>query len=97
MAREAQTVDITSSPDLLRLAHEVQRSGRRQTLVQGDEVVAELVPPRRKPARAPKAPADAPHDPLLDLIGIGASAQPTNMAQHKRDYLAEAFAPPADR
>jgi hypothetical protein len=28
-------------------------------------------------------------DSILDLIGIGASGEPTNIARHKREYLAE--------
>jgi hypothetical protein len=32
-------------------------------------------------------------DSLLNIIGIGASEEPTNIAQHERAYLADAIAP----
>lgn len=34
---------------------------------------------------------DDADDPLLALIGVGQSAEPTSVAEHKDDYLAEAF------
>lgn len=36
--------------------------------------------------RAPEEP-----DSILNIIGIGASDEPTNIAKHKREYLAEAI------
>jgi hypothetical protein len=30
-------------------------------------------------------------DTILNIIGIGASDEPTNVAEHKREYLAEAI------
>jgi hypothetical protein len=31
------------------------------------------------------------YDSILNIIGIGASDEPTNIAKHKREYLAEAI------
>lgn len=32
-------------------------------------------------------------DPLWGIVGIGRSEEPTNVAEHKDDYLADAFMP----
>jgi excisionase family DNA binding protein len=54
--------------------------------------------------KAPKAKRATPtlrgrptsaDDPLWNIVGIGASAEPTDLAQHKLEYLADAYAPRA--
>jgi hypothetical protein len=44
MARELTPVDITNTPDLLRIAEEVRRSGRPRLLRRADEDIAVLSP-----------------------------------------------------
>lgn len=36
-------------------------------------------------------------DSILNIIGIGATDEPTNIAEHKLEYLADAFEPKRDR
>ncbi len=60
MPHEAAGVDITTMPELVRLAHEVMRTRTPMPLEEGGEVVALLVPPhprRRRPRIAPPTPA----------------------------------------
>ena len=45
--------------------------------------------PKAKRARRPKHFTE--RDSLFRLAGIGHSAEPTNIAEHKHDYLADAF------
>ncbi|MGH2561749.1 MAG: hypothetical protein ACRDJH_22000 [Thermomicrobiales bacterium] len=35
-------------------------------------------------------------DPLWGIVGIGSSKEPTNVAEHKDDYLADAVMPPRE-
>jgi hypothetical protein len=82
---------VSNSPDLLHLADVVARSGTSCVLVRGDEEIAIVSPlrpgtsathDRRKHRRDPKR--------ILNIIGIGASAAPTDVAEHKDEYVAEA-------
>jgi excisionase family DNA binding protein len=52
-------------------------------------------PRKGRAAAVPKGRPTAADDPLWRIVGIGASAAPTDVARHKRDYLAEAAAPRA--
>jgi hypothetical protein len=49
--RELQPLDITNSPDLLRLAEEVQASKRPRVLQRGHEAIAVLMPVARAARR----------------------------------------------
>jgi hypothetical protein len=91
MSRELQSVDITDSPDLLRLAEEVARTGEGRLLTRGEESLARLVPERHRPRRQRRSDRAVERDPILDIIGMGKSKEPTNIAEHKHEYLAEAF------
>ncbi len=56
MARELTPIDISNTPDLLRLAEEVAESGKPRVLRRADEDVAVLLPikkpaPRRRTGR----------------------------------------------
>ncbi len=96
MSRELQAVDIAASPDLLRLAQEVERTGVGRLLKRGDQDIAVLTPVQ-PPAARPKGPrrrassTAAERDSILNIIGIGESAVPTDIAHHKDEYLAEAY------
>ncbi len=54
MSRELAPLDISHTPELLRIAEEVERTGQPCRLRRGDQDVAVLIPARRVPA-----PADA--------------------------------------
>ena len=93
MSTHVQPIDITDSAELLDLAEEVRRSGVGRLLKRGEQDLALLTPvtPRR-PVRS-RRPADGERDALLNIVGIGASAEPTDIARHESEYLAEAYTP----
>lgn len=63
MIRELTPIDITHQPDLLRLAEEVERTGRPRRLRRGDRDVALLVPARSDPKLAGPNDIWAGYDP----------------------------------
>ena len=92
MTRELSPIDISTMPELARLVDEVRSTGASRRLRQGDEDVAILSPaptPTRKRTGTPRT--QAPPDAILNIVGIGESAEQTDIAQHKRAYLAEAY------
>lgn len=60
MASEAEPIDVTKMPELLRLAEEIQRSGRPYVLRRGAEDLAMVTPVRsgRRARVRPKSQAD---------------------------------------
>lgn len=90
--KELRPVDVSAAPDVLRLAREVARSGISVMLTTDDENLAVLMPAStsRRPSRQSKTGAG---DTLLNIIGIGESAEPTDVAERKHEYLAEAYDP----
>jgi hypothetical protein len=93
MSVEVQPIDITDSSELLHLAEEVQRSGITRLLKRGEQALALLTPVAPRREVQPRQPAADKRDALLNIIGIGESAEPTNIAQHEGEYLAEAYTP----
>jgi hypothetical protein len=51
MARELTPIDISNTPDLLRLAEEVAKSGQPRVLRRADEDVAVLMPVKKPTSR----------------------------------------------
>lgn len=49
MTQEREPLDITDSPDLLRMAEEVSRSNQPLPLKGNDKIVAVLMPPQGEP------------------------------------------------
>lgn len=96
MSAEPQPIDVTDSSELLDLAEEVRRSGVGRLLKRGDQELALLTPvaPRPTPSPPRRRPASAlEQDAILNIVGIGASSEPTDIARHEREYLAEAYTP----
>lgn len=94
MARELAPMEVTS-PDVLRLAEHVRATGSSRVLTRADEQLAVISPvkPRKSAKRAPrKTGIIAESDPLWNIVGIGASKEPADIATHKHAYLAEAYA-----
>jgi hypothetical protein len=95
MAREMKSIDITHTPDVLRLAEEVARSGVPRLLRKDNQDVAELRPvsPTRKRTRRSQPTSE--NDPLWDIVGIAHAADfpdvPRDVARNKHTYLAEAY------
>jgi hypothetical protein len=87
-------VDVTDTPDVLRLAQEVARSGIPVMLEHDGQELAVLMPASKSGRRSGRTGASADEqDTLLNIIGIGESAEPTDVARRKHDYLAEAYEP----
>jgi excisionase family DNA binding protein len=51
------------------------------------------VQPNHQPDNSLKGQPFTFDDPLWDIVGIGRSKEPTNIAEHKDDYLADSFLP----
>jgi hypothetical protein len=101
MANELRPIDISNTPELLRLAEEVQATGKPRMLVREREELAVLVPVESsltssKPSRA-RDRRTSQDDPLWQIIGIGDAAaspsDPTDVSENKYKYLAEAYDP----
>jgi hypothetical protein len=95
MAKELKPIDITHTPDVLRLAEEVARSGVPRVLRRGNQDVAELRPVSPTPKRTRRSKPTSKDDPLWDIIGIAHAADfpdvPKDVASNKHAYLAEAY------
>jgi hypothetical protein len=93
--KELKRADIADQPDLLRLVEEVRRTGQPVVLRRGDEDLAVLRPLGPKPVtrqmplrRAGQTPK---RDSLFDIIGMFSTEGPTDVSEHKHEYLAEAY------
>ncbi len=95
MAEPIRTIDVASRPELLELAEEVQRAGRPCLLKRGDEEVAMITPV--EPAVIPRRPARCRRPPVVtrewfeSITNIGVTDGPTDVAENKHQYLAEAY------
>jgi hypothetical protein len=96
MSEALQPIDVTGSPELLRLAEEVERSGVGRLLKRGEHEVA-VITPAVSFSRLPKRPGPRRKrqidraDPLFNIVGMCRVDEPTNVATSKDDYLAEAY------
>ena len=91
--RELKPVDVTSTPDVLRLAEEVARSGLPVLLRTDGQDLAVLAPAvrtRRRPGRARPVTRD---DSLFNLIAIGKSQTEGGVSEQKHEALARAYRP----
>ena len=94
MSAKVQPIDVTDSAELLDLVEEVRRSGVGRLLMRGEEELALLTPvDARRRARRPQ-PASEQRDSLLNIIGIGESAEPTDIARDEQEYLARGIRAP---
>ena len=94
MSSDAQIIDVSDAKEVLDLAEEVRRSGVGRLLKRGEQVLALLTPvvPRQR-AHPRETASTEERDTLLDIIGIAASAEPTDIARYEQEYLAEAYTP----
>ncbi|MGI8553214.1 MAG: hypothetical protein ACR2PL_20875 [Dehalococcoidia bacterium] len=100
MATERQDLDITNSPELSRLANELQTTGRTRMQKRANEDVAVLVPVARQPhTPAPTTPAlqavlaNEPKDsPVARTAGMLHTDQPFPGYAEEREVAAIASA-----
>jgi hypothetical protein len=91
--KELKPVDVTTTPEILRLAQEVARTRVPVMLKTDQEDLAVLTPaaqPKRRSGRAKPVTED---DPLFRLIGIGRSRTPGGVSGRKHEALARAYRP----
>ncbi len=95
MARELKPIDITHTPDVLRLAEEVARSGIPRVLRSDDRDVAVISP---APSAAPKrgrSKRTAREDSLREIVGLADAADfpdvPADVSTNTHTYLADAY------
>ncbi len=94
MSTDLLVIDVTDRQELLDLAEEVRRSGVGVLLKRGEEELAVLAPiSSRRGTRSQRQTTDEERDTLLNIIGIGESAEPTDIARDEQEYLAEAYTP----
>ena len=91
MASDYASIDISEAPPLSELVEEVRRTKRPRVLRRVNENVAIIAPVKRQVRQAGKRFSE--NDPFWKVVGIGQTAEPTNIAKHKDAYLAEAYLP----
>jgi hypothetical protein len=93
MAKERKSIDITKSPELLRLAEEIQRSQEPRVLVSDAEELVEVRPVPAKRKRSAKGQPVTEDDPLFRSLGSGRSGIPGGASGRKHEFLARAYRP----
>ncbi len=93
MARELKRIDISDSPELLRIVEEVQVSQEPCVLQRNGKEVAMVVPTRAPRKRSPRTQPVTQDDALFRLIGIGESQIPGGVSGKKHEYLAQIYRP----
>jgi hypothetical protein len=90
MATEPKRSDISSIPELLKLAHEVRSTNEPTILQQEREDVAMLTPVKPVAKRSARGKPTSADDPLWKLVGIGHSGK-GDISANKHQYLADAY------
>ena len=90
MAKEPQRIDISSIPELLRIAQEVRRTNESAVLQQESEELAMLTPIKPVAKRRARGKPTSADDPLWKLVGIGHSGK-GDISENTHKYLAEAY------
>jgi hypothetical protein len=100
MAKELKPVDITNTPEVLRLAEEVARSGVTHVLRRDDQDLVEVRPisPTSKRAKGkgrPRRKRSVDNSWLENIVGIADESafpnQPTDISTNVDKYLADAY------
>lgn len=79
------------SPELLRLAEEVQRSNRPRVLKRRDEEPAVVVPLQRHRRPTRRTGTTTRDDPLWRMVGTGKSGIAGGISGRKYEHFSEAF------
>jgi hypothetical protein len=99
MAEEPRSVDISHTPEVLRLAEEVARSGLRCVLRRDDTDIAVISPVPSAPRRSKRSKPTSAEDPLWSIVGIADADAPddlpTDVSSNVDAYLADAYCPPS--
>jgi len=90
MAKETKHIDVSSIPELVKLAQEVRRTNEPAVLQQEREDLAMLTPIKPVTKRSGRGKPTSVDDPLWKLVGIGHSGR-GDISENKHKYLAEAY------
>lgn len=94
MAEELRPVDVSDSPEILRLAQEVAETGVGRILRTDAGDLAVLKPVARTRKRAPRGRPMTNDDPFYKLIGTGNSGtRDSDASERKHEILARAYRP----
>jgi hypothetical protein len=85
MTREVARIDISTMPDLARLAREVARDGRRRVLQEGSTDIAVLSPVRSSRRRARRVVTQADIDAALATFGAWRDTIDTEQLKRELD------------
>lgn len=92
--RDPKQIDIGEVTDWVALAEEVRRTNEPRVLQRVSEDVAMLTPlAHRKIRRIPHGKLLTKDNRLWNIVGIGQSEEPTNIALYKDEYVADAYDP----
>jgi hypothetical protein len=91
MAKDLVEFDISGVPELLRLVEEINATGQPRVLTREGEEVAVLKPSRQSRRSRRKTGVITKEDPIWNLVGIGGSEGPGDIAANKHKYLAEFY------
>ena|SRR3990167_7785102 len=95
MAKDLKPLDITHTPEVLRLAEEVAKSGIPRILRRDNEDVAVISPATSNPDTIGQGKPTSKDDPLWEIIGIANAADfpnvPKDVSSNIDKYLAEAY------
>jgi hypothetical protein len=91
--KELKAVDVTTIPEILRLAREVARTKVPVMIKTDQEDLAVLTPAAKPKRRSSRAKPVTEDDPLFSLIGIGRSETLGGMSDRKHEALARAYRP----
>ena len=94
MARELKPIDISASPEILRIVEEVRASNEPRVL-QREHVDVAILRPLNRPTRhrVPRGRPFTCDDPIWNLKGIGRSGV-SDVSENTDTYLAEASLDP---
>ena len=91
MARDVQSIDISDTPEILRLAEEVQRSKQPRLLRRADEELAVIIPVQQARRKGRGTGVITPDDPFVRMAGTGDSGVPGGISGRKYDFFRRAF------
>jgi len=89
MAKELKPIDITHTPEVLRLAEEVARSGVPRVLRRDNQDVAVISPAAPTVKRHKRSKPTSESDPLWQIIGIADAADFPDTKRNALEFIVE--------
>jgi len=91
MAKELESLDVTDSPELLRVAEEGAETGVSRVLHTAKGKLAGIRPLPKPRKRSPRPRPMTRDDPFYKLIGIASSGTESDASERKHEILAQAY------